>query len=171
MLLNLEKIIFITINYTTKHTARRRRWRDCRQQRCLKLRLGHIQWFQRNRFILWDYRKHPLALFRRRRRGRQSKHGRRGGKQNRQIRRCVKCIVCWSQYLTNAQTARRHHRPWCGGADYALTWGVLGPQAMVWAEAAGRHDQRKTWCEWWNRGQKQGGKSIIAYGTFSTWPS
>ena len=33
------------------------------------------------------------------------------------------------------------HGVW--GDDYALTWGVIGPQAMVWAETAGRHDQRK----------------------------
>jgi hypothetical protein len=24
-----------------------------------------------------------------------------------------------------------------------FTWGVIGPQAMVWAEAAGHHDQPK----------------------------
>ena len=42
------------------------------------------------------------------------------------------------------KTERRHHCPWCGGDDYARTWGVIGPQAMVWAETAGRHDQRKT---------------------------
>jgi len=30
---------------------------------------------------------------------------------------------------------------------YGLTWGVISPQAMVWAEAAGRHDHRKTLCE------------------------
>ncbi len=92
-------------------------------------------------------------------------------KTKRTIRCCVICIVCRSQYLTNAQTEHRHHHPWCGGDNYGLTWGVIGPQAMVWAEAAGRHDQRKTWCVWWNRGRKQGGKSIVAYGTFSTRPS
>ena len=42
------------------------------------------------------------------------------------------------------KTERRHHRPWCGGDDYGLTWGVIGPQAMVWAQAAGRHGQQKT---------------------------
>ena len=62
---------------------------------------------------------------------------------------------------------RRHHPPRCGSDDLALTWGVIGPQAMVWVEAAGRHGQRKTWCEWWNRGRNKGGKSIVAYGTFS----
>jgi hypothetical protein len=33
--------------------------------------------------------------------------------------------------------------PQCGGGGVALTWGVIGPQAMVWAEAAGHHDQPK----------------------------
>jgi hypothetical protein len=89
----------------------------------------------------------------------------------RQIWRCVICMVCVSQYLTNAQTEHRHHRPWCGGDAYGITWGAIGPHAMVWAAFAGRHDQRKTWCEWWNRGEKQGVNSIVAYGTFSTWPS
>ena len=42
------------------------------------------------------------------------------------------------------KTERRHHCPWCGGDDNALTWGVPGPQAMVWAETANRHDQGKT---------------------------
>ena len=36
--------------------------------------------------------------------------------------------------------------PRCGGADNALTWVVIGPQVMVWADAAGHHDQPKT-CE------------------------
>ena len=63
---------------------------------------------------------------------------------------------------------RRHYPPWCGGDNLALTWGLIGPQAMVWAEAAGRHGQRNMWCEWWNRGRNKGGKSIVAYGTFST---
>ena len=78
MSLKLEKIIFITINYTTKHTARRRRQRGCRQRR-LQLRLRHLRWFRRIRCVLWTYCKHPFARFRRRRRGRQSKHGRRRG--------------------------------------------------------------------------------------------
>ncbi len=69
------------------------------------------------------------------------------------------------------KTKRRHHRPWCGGDAYALTWGVVCPQVMVWAKAAGRHGWRKTWCEWWNRGCDERVKSIVAYGTFSTSPS
>jgi hypothetical protein len=32
----------------------------------------------------------------------------------------------------------------CGGANNALTWGVIGPQVMVWADSAGHHDQLKT---------------------------
>ena len=28
------------------------------------------------------------------------------------------------------------------GDNYALTWGVFGPQVMVWTKAAGRHG-------WW----------------------
>jgi len=41
------------------------------------------------------------------------------------------------------KTERRHHHPWCGGDDNALTWGVIGPQTMVGAEAAGRLISKK----------------------------
>jgi len=66
------------------------------------------------------------------------------------------------------KTERRHHCPWCGGDDYdALTWGVIGPQAMVWAKTAGRHDQRKKTVsgetEVENRGAKYRGVRYIFY--------
>ena len=53
------------------------------------------------------------------------------------------------------------HPPWCGGDDNALTWGIIGLQAMVWAKTAGHHDQRKTSCEWWNKGQNWPHQSIV----------
>jgi hypothetical protein len=37
------------------------------------------------------------------------------------------------------QTKCIRHRPWCGHDAYALGWDVLMSQAMVWANAAGRH--------------------------------
>ncbi len=44
----------------------------------------------------------------------------------------------------HGKTERRNHRSGCGGDACVLGWGVVGPQAMVWAEAADRHGQRKT---------------------------
>jgi hypothetical protein len=37
------------------------------------------------------------------------------------------------------ETERINVDPRCGGHDDALTWGVIGTQAMIWAKAAGRH--------------------------------
>jgi hypothetical protein len=47
---------------------------------------------------------------------------------------CYKCIfmVLCRIFLPK----KTNHRPWCGGDTCALSWGVIGPQAMVWAEAA-----------------------------------
>jgi hypothetical protein len=32
-----------------------------------------------------------------------------------------------------------HHCPWCGDDAYVLGWGVIKPQAMVWAKTAPHH--------------------------------
>ena len=33
-----------------------------------------------------------------------------------------------------AQTKRKWHRPWCEDHTYALSWGTVMHQAMVWAK-------------------------------------
>ena len=87
---------------------------------------AYIWWFQRNRFVLWDYRKHPLARFRRRRRGRQSKHGRRGGKQNGQIRR-------WGGMSNSSRTPMSRQKPSAGIIAHGVgvtTMGLLGASSV-----------------------------------------
>jgi hypothetical protein len=37
------------------------------------------------------------------------------------------------------KTKRTHHLLWCGDDAYALSWGVIKPQAMVEAKAAHHH--------------------------------
>ncbi len=52
----------------------------------------------------------------------------------------VKRCVGWCVVLTNPmdcdQIEHRRHRPWCADDAYAVGWGTLMPQAMVWAKAA-----------------------------------
>ncbi len=44
--------------------------------------------------------------------------------------------------------------------DLSKKWTIPGDHQSIGRE-------RKTWCEWWNRGRNKGGKSIVAYSTFS----
>ena len=52
------------------------------------------------------------------------------------IRHCVGWCVVFTNTMDCAQIKRRRRRLWCADDAYALGWGTLMPQAMVWAKAA-----------------------------------